>query len=255
MALSIRDKLALIYTSAGSMRSVAALAGISHQKVGRILHDTYAPNSRALSDPGLLQAVELAFSIHKQVTRDQARADGLPYSAAVPIFVERLRTADGTPGDRVGALHTHWVSDALRNAWFEAMHKTGKYYAASIGSTVNLVIYNRRAEPEFRGRRDALTRYHRATIKRQIEQQTINGKIYTKYTPLEQSFPVDAVIADMTNKLRQRHEPATGDPGTALADSFLLQIDTRNGKDSQFRKQHAATINTKAPSAARKRKR
>lgn len=246
--LSVRDKLALIYTSAGSMRNVGALVGISHQKVSRILFEAYAPKSRVLSDPGLIRAVDLALSIHKDATRAQAIADGLPYNPQIPIFIERLRFNDGTPGDRVGALHTHWVSDALRDAWFTSMHSTGVFYAASVGSTVNLVIYNRRAEVDFRGKRDDVTRYNRATIKRKIEQQTINGKIYTKYTPMIQAFPIDAILSDVKNKMRQRHEPATGTPGTRLGDSYLLQIDTRkNGSDNTPKRPAKKRAATKRP--------
>ena len=46
-SLTLADKLALIYTGAGSQRNVAALTGLSHQKVGRILKGEYAADSKA----------------------------------------------------------------------------------------------------------------------------------------------------------------------------------------------------------------
>lgn len=279
MALSLRDKISLIYTSAGSQRGVASLVGISHQKIGRILHEQSSP--RVLSDPGLIAAVDLAFSIHKDMARTQARVHALPYDPRYPIFIQRMplketeRRPTGElvfddytqkwepkykffpvidpktgkqriiPGDRVAALHTHWLSDRIRNAWIAAMQKTGKFAAASVGSIVNLIVYSKRADQEFKGKRRRPDQEDsRLQIKDKIiNQQIINGLIYTKYTAMDAQFPSHYIIDDINRKLNEKHAPATGDPGTAFANQILLQVDTRagkdgNSKDKQFRDAH-----------------
>jgi hypothetical protein len=172
--LTLADKLALIYTSAGSQRGVAALVGISHQKVGRILHaqmEGTPLSDRVLKDPGLIAAIDQGFAIHKQVTREQARIDGIPFDPAIPVFVSRMprylwdtyidtrgkkhpvpkidpKTGRQwiVPGDRAEALHMHWMRDALRERWIVRESLAGKYAALSIGSIVNLKKYNAAAQ-------------------------------------------------------------------------------------------------------------
>jgi len=36
------------------------------------------------------------------------------------------------------------------------------------------------------------------------------------------------IARDIDGKLRTKHEPATGNPGTLLANQVLFQLDTRN---------------------------
>jgi hypothetical protein len=245
LKLSLADKVALIYTLAGSQRGAASLIGVSHQKVGRILRTGYEggyrANSRALDDPGLIAAVNQAFAIHSQVSRQQARAHDLPFNAAIPVFYERKPLPDGRIGDRVVALHTHWLSDRLRNAWIASLQKSGKFYAASISSIVDLVLYSKRATVNQRG--PYMDTNGKTAIDRRIEQQTIRGLIYTKYTPMDPRFPTYAVIDDLNSKLNQKHSPAVGAAGTAIATSILLQVDTRKdesgkSKDAAFRSRH-----------------
>lgn len=182
MKLSLQDRVALIYTSAGSQREVARQLGISHQKVGRILHHWteggYRDDSRTLRDPALLASVDRAFAQHTRKVVEQAKRDRLPYSSALPVFQQRMprtvkawqekvnkrtgeitriyapvkeRGPDGKlrvkkePGERTEAPNTHWLSDKLRNAWIMAMQRSGKYLNVSVGSVVNLASYNRNA--------------------------------------------------------------------------------------------------------------
>lgn len=256
MKLTLAEKLALIYTSAGSQRGVAALCGISHQKVGRILRTGYvggfAPTSRALTDPGLIAAINQGFAIHSDIARGQARAHGLPFVSKLPIYYERKPLRDGSLGDRVAALHTHWITDRVRVGWLSAMHASSKFIAASIGSIVNLVVYSKRADIAQAGKpRDPQKLRDKETIKAKIQQNIIQGMIYTKYTPMDVRFPLDAVLSDMYSKLNQKHSPAVGDPGTALASSILLQVDTR--KDSNGQSKDAA-FRLKYPRPAKPRK-
>jgi hypothetical protein len=276
-ALSLADKLALIYTGAGSQRNVAALTGLSHQKVGRILKGEYAADSKALRDPGLRAAIDTAFRIHADVARAQARRDGLPFDAALPVFYSRLpmkvsklidkvdpRTGEVVrvkvpvidprtgrqqvaPGDRVAAQNVHWLSDDLRNAWIAGKAKTKKFYAASVGSIVDIRIYKKRADANQRGPRTESQRENRSQIVELVNAGAINVPMFTKYTKLD--FPARMIERDITDKLRTKHEPATGTPGTLLANQVLFQVDTRRmmepTSDAKPRKTRAAKARKK----------
>ena len=271
-ALSLADKLALIYTGAESQRNVAALVGISHQKVGRILKEEYASDSKVLRDPGLIAAIDSAFRIHTDVARAQARRDGLPFDPALPVFYSRLpmkvskmvdqvdrktgemvrvkvpvidpRTGlqQVAPGDRVAAQNTHWLSDTLRNAWISGKAKTGKFYAASVGSIVDIRIYKKRADANQRGPRTERQKENRRQIIEKLNAGAVNVPMFTKYTDL--SFPASMIARDIDGKLRTKHEPATGNPGTLLANQVLFQLDTRNMEPP--RREAAKTIVSKA---------
>lgn len=150
MKLSIQDRVALIYSAQGSQRATARFLGLSHQQVGRLLRigqkGGYPLNSRVLKNEFLPLIVNQAFEEHKQIVRARARADDLPFSAAVPIYSARMLFSDGVRGDRVEANHLHWLSDSLRNAWILDIKKSRKYAQISIGSIVSLVDYNRLAQ-------------------------------------------------------------------------------------------------------------
>jgi hypothetical protein len=261
--LSLADKLALIYTSAGSQRNVAALTGISHQKVGRILKGEYAPESKVLSDPGLRAAIDVALSIHTDIARSQARRDGIPFDASIPVYYARLpfkvfekveyidqltgevkekRVPVIDPktgkqkidrGDRIAAQNTHWLSNDLRNAWIAATVKTKKFYAASVGSFVNLRRYNARADARFRGkeRTEKQQRWREQLKAREAAQkpgELDSAPLFTKYIAVGQDgFSPLTAVRNIEDQLRQKHEPATGEPGTFLAQQILLQFDTR----------------------------
>ena len=274
MKLSLRDKIALIYSSAGSQRSVAALVGVSHQKIGRILHAPehggYSPESRVLTDPGLIAAVNQAFAIHKDVTREQARIDALPYDPKVPIFAARMEFQEGPragiPGDRVEAQHLHWVSDSLKSQWLADMHASKKYAAVSIGSIVDL-----RADEIISGSSDEQRKAMAASIAKKLiaendlsqrelnkirgyiqtenyfsmlryviglELTTYRGRLQTAYTDFDYKTPISWAFRDINTKLREKHQPAASEPGTTLADRILFQIDTRQGRDNAFRSRH-----------------
>jgi hypothetical protein len=276
-ALSLADKLALIYTGAGSQRNVAALTGLSHQKVGRILKGEYAADSKALRDPGLRAAIDTAFRIHADVARAQARRDGLPFDAALPVFYSRLpmkvskmidkvdpRTGEVVrvkvpvidprtgrqqvaPGDRVAAQNVHWLSDDLRNAWIAGKAKTKKFYAASVGSIVDIRVYKKRRDAAQVGPRTERQKDNRRQIIEKVNAGAINVPMFTKYTPLD--FPARMIERDITDKLRTKHEPATGGPGTLLANQVLFQVDTRRmmepTSDAKPRKTRAAKARKK----------
>lgn len=229
-------------SSAGSQRSLADLIGVSHQIVGRILRagdeGGYKLTGYAMTDPGLIAAVNLAFEIHRDMVKGQCRAHGLPYDPEIPIFIQRMPHADGKLGDRILVDHTHWISDKILQRWLSRAQKTGKYYAASVGSVVDLVVYSKRADTEHRGRqRNESQRAGRASIKYTLSRGIVRGTIQTQYTTMDARFDSRDVIADIWAKLNRKHSPATGAPGTHLKSRVLLQLDTRqNGRQTNKRK-------------------
>jgi hypothetical protein len=275
--LSIADKLALIYTSAGSMRKTAALAGLSHQQVSRILHraaigesvESYERRSE------IAEAVDVALEIHKDLARGVARDHRIPFNGALPVFAERLPLrhvavfldgqylTSGSPewikeyieendlkaqgrvrvkgllGERVGALHLHWLSDKLRNAWIESNRKTGAYYSASVGSVVNLKRYNSQADQRAiaRGSRGLSPRTKTALAGREAFKLAAKEgdqlkRVFSPYVAMDPKFPPGLVSQSIDQTLQSRHAPATGDPGTTYADQVLLQLDTRESKNA-----------------------
>lgn len=296
--LSLADKIALIYTSAGSQRKVADAIGVSHQTVGRIL--LAASEGRSIAQyekrADLMHYVDAAFDLHRDLVRTVARQHQIPYSESVPIYSERLalrkRAAvfndeaifQGTPeevrryvagklvvrrdesgevisahkikphqlgktketilrGERVGAEHTHWVSDRLRNAWLVSQQRTGKFVSASVASVVNLRLYNRKADSRAAA---ALKSEHRYRTKeagkyahelREAAKTELTRKIYTGYESMSPIRPADNLISEINKKIQTRHATAISGDGTALATSIMLQLDTRPN----------ATDNRKAP--------
>ena len=268
--LTLADRLALIYTSAGSQRNVAALTGLSHQKVGRILKGQYAPDSPVLRDPGLIAAVDVALSIHTDVARAQARRDGLPFDSALPVFyarlpfkvtrpVEKIDPVTGevkierepvidpatgkqkiVPGDRIAAQNTHWLSNDLRSSWIAKTVATKVFYAASVGSFVNLKKYNKQADARAREnarrgtprteRQEKYREQLKAREARQIAGQIDSAPIFTRYVNVgADGFSPRAALNQIEDQLRQKHQPASGpdEPGTLYAQQVLLQLDTR----------------------------
>lgn len=90
--LSLADKLALIYTSAGSQRQLASAVGVSHQTIGRILHAQFEGRSIAAYEKraDLVHAIDAAFDLHKDLVRTVARKHQIPHSEEVPVYAERL---------------------------------------------------------------------------------------------------------------------------------------------------------------------
>lgn len=227
------------------MRRVASFVGVTHQRISRAMQG----QSGAQALANLAPFVDAVWPIYVDTAREQALIDGLPFDPRIPVTYRRLIRQDGLPGDRIAAEHTHWLSDALRERWIIAMQKTGRFYAASVESIVNLVVYFKRGEQIYKGRRDKKRVANRRSIQRKLERGIVHGPMFTPYTPMMAHVPSDLILNDIRTKLADKHEPATGDPGTYLGASILLQVDTRNGKDQKFRRQHPY------PRASRKAKR
>jgi len=257
--LNLQDALALLYTGSGSQRAIARTLGISHQKVGRILRTGqeggFKPNSRALADPGLIAVVNRALSDHSKAAAAVAASQGLPFDPRYPVLSQRMAFREPgrthVLGDRVEALHTHWLSNALREAWLKAMHRSGRFYNVSAGSIVNLIVYGKRADIDARGKlRTQNQLAAKANIKRQIKANMAQGIIQTPYIIFTKgALPVQYLLSELNDRLNEKHKSATGEdmPGTAFATRFLFQIDTRAGKDDKFRKAHPIPARGSSP--------
>lgn len=261
--LSLRDKIALIYTSAGSQRNVALLTGLSHQKIGRILHHPefggYADTSRVWTDPATIAAIEVAFEIHTDLAQSQARDDGLPFDPRVPVFARRLpmhrtirRTDKATgeiyfekqyhpdgspvmvPGMRVVVDHAHWMPDELRRQVFNSVNRSRFYHNGSVGSWVDLKSYFKQGEQYWKEQRkkgkyrNDKQRAHRENLKRKIQRGQSYGFIYTPMVPLQ--MPIDAVMFNLDGHINAKHAPAGNDPKSLIASQILLQTDIKKDR-------------------------
>lgn len=245
MRLTIQEQVALLYTSQGSQRGVAALLGISHQKVGRILKagypelGGYAANSRVLSSPALIETVAAGLSVHIDLCRRIARKHGLPFNSKLPLLAARMPLRTGELGDRVVVFNTHWISDRVRDAWLTAMQRSGKFISVSVRSVVDLRAYNRQADQRFKESRKRFRSEQQSENKRSIKNKIDEGQfksaIFTPYTDMRPGIYIEDTIARITEALQKRHEPATGSAGTSLADQYLLQV-APNGNQAKQRK-------------------
>lgn len=250
MNLSLQDKIALIYSLTGSQRQAAEFIGVSHQKIGRLLRTGqeggYSPNSKVLQDQNLTAAIDSAFEIHKDICKQVAKDHAIPYNPNVPIYYERKPFENGVLGDRVVAEHIHWISDDLKAKFLIGAQKSNKFVNASLGSTVNWIIYRNRAESDFRRTQQRRAKSQIAAkkaINKKIEQEIVTGKVYTGYTPMSSNIPSEYVINDIFTKLDQKHAPAATGANTSLANTLLLQVNTTKNsegksRDKAFRDKH-----------------
>lgn len=258
MKHSLRDKIALIYTSAGSQQTIADAIGVSRQTIGRYLHAPehggYAPNSAKWKDHQVNAMVDLLFMMHKDVVKSQAKSDGLEYDAENPVFYQRLTKSNGEKGDKIAADHTHWLSNEQRTNWLAFAAKSKQFFWISARSTVNVAQYAFQAMARYEmlkryEQSPRLEQYADAIMNRIIEGKQKSG-MYTARTYV-QNIPIRQVVADIEKKLITKHEPATGEPGTALADRFTMQA--RNGIE-QSKSKPSSKAKAKASNSRRTRR-
>lgn len=254
--LTIKDRLSLIYTAAGSLTRLAAFTGLSRYRVTRLLKPFelggYAPSAPQFFDPDLSAAVDAAFQIHKDLCQQTARAHNLPFTAEVPIYIERLPLttldqktgkrkpkldAQGRPklGERVAAMHTQWISDALRARWIAAIQQTRFFYQISVRSKIDLAVYFAETEERFSKQsapRTAEQWKNREQFERKITLGQRVGHVYTTYQGLGPRFAPGHIAAEILRQLRVKHQPAA----LILADQHLLQVDTWNAGKTNMRK-------------------
>lgn len=239
MSLSLQEKLALVMTSAGSMRNAAALVGVTHQKLGRWLREGEAGGVREIpDDPATVGAINQAYAIHSEVTREQARHDHVPFNRAAPVYTERKPLRTGLMGDRVISGNTEHIRGDLRQQWIRDMTATQKFYKVNVRSIVDLKMYfDIQAGKEIES--GVRTRYTRKVLAGHMLQAFVNkerrerNRIIDKtmpmplYTTSENTMPgADPYIVarGVEKMLNQKHSAAVGPKGTHFASEYLLQL-------------------------------
>lgn len=247
MKFSLADKLGLIYTAAGSQRKVASVVGLSHQTVGRILHAQM--QGRDISNyekrVDLMRLVDRGFASHVALAKAEAKRGGIPFTSALPVYVQRMeKRADGKPSDRTKLEHAHWLSDRIRNAWLKFSKSSGRYIGATVRSVVNRRAYGKQADKRAKklqlGRTQEATFYREQMKAQQLKDGRETTPVYTPITRFDASYPDSLALADLNEKLRNRHQPATGDVGTKYADTIIMQFDTRTHATKQSKARSAS---------------
>ena len=216
-----QDKLALTMTSAGSQRRLAAALGITHQRLGRMLKgETQVPAE-------LMPNINTVFKQHTLLTRQQAAVDKLPFNPDLPVFMEikpyektrvvtrinretgepelhRVGTGEWVKGTRAMAENIQYLNGLLVKSWLTRMHLTNSFYAASVGSVINLADYPGR-KPAMLGGQPELTQWF------------TQKEMFTLGAP----DPVQALADKLV-----RHSVATNVPGAVLMNKIMLQVRT-----------------------------
>lgn len=229
MPLSLRDQLALAMTSAGSQRALAALVGVTHQKIGRWLREG-EPGGAKRIPPEAAGAIRQAFDIHKQLARAQARADGMPYDPRFPVFINRPQLKDGRPGERVYIDQTQYLGTQLRQMVIGSLQQSRQFLQASVRSTIDLYSYIKAKPTESMPSLDRKIRQDSLAsgfMAREEQERGSNraAPLFTQYENISPGTQLRLSLLGIESKLRQKHEPHTGaaHPGTKLADQILLQ--------------------------------
>lgn len=252
MALTLQDKLALMMTSAGSHRALASLVGVSHQKIGRWLrvgepatvdpttgYIIHGPGARIIPESAR-PLIDAAFALHKDVTRVQAREDGLPYNPSAPVFIARGIMRNGQKGDRVIALKTEYIRPELRNEFIARLQQSGRFYQASVRSIINVYSYaekTARTDVKQRGRgidprivADAIAR--KLLDDRSLEEGIEESPLYTRYENISPGVRTANALYGINRKLQEKHEPHA----VKLADQYLFQVIPRKNEKTKTRR-------------------
>lgn len=182
MKLTPQDKLALALTSFGSQRKLADFIGVSHQKLGRWLREGQIDGVKAIPREASA-AIDLAFTVHRDIAKQTARAQGLPFDPKAPVYLERKPRRDGQMGDRVFAEHTHFIRSGLRQEVIWSAQQSRKFLSVSVRSTVDIHRYAKRlavAEKSRYRRRESvetLTRYIQAGFEKGLLTQARNEAV------------------------------------------------------------------------------
>lgn len=238
MPLTSQDKLALALTSAGSMRNLAKLVGVSHQKIGRWLREGQPNGARSIPTDAAA-AINVAFTFHKDITKQQAKIDRIPYNPEAPVFFERPTLRNGKPGERLAANNTSYISRELRDQIFTALHKTRQVTNIAVRSIVNLRSYlgakptttaeNLASKFTTSALTDTIGRKTlRGAFEHREDQAKGSGFIAPVYTPLTQFgvnektgllVNVNQSLTNINDRLQDRHSPHAID----FANQFLIQ--------------------------------
>lgn len=232
MSLSNQDKLALALTSAGSMRNLAKLVGVSHQKIGRWLREGQPDGAKKIPADATA-AINVAFAFHKDVTKQQAKLDRFPYNPQAPVFVERPTLRNGKPGERLVANNTEYIKPELRDQVFEDLQKTKQIVGISVRSQINLKSYLKakptdnanalRRKFKYQGEKD---NQGRTTLLASFNRREANSPgsgftapLYTRTTDFTPQANAVQSLRDINQRLQEKHSPHA----TVFADQYLIQ--------------------------------
>lgn len=238
--LTLQEKLALAMTSFETAGELAAAAGVSRRTMNRWLREGEENGVKAI--PAYAKdAIDTVFSVHRDLVAAQAKADGIPYSKSRPIFLERKQLNTGAPGDRVIGSSTEFIRSALRMDILRDQQKSQRYLGVSVRSVIDLQRYFRldsegnvkqkylksRKTPNQQAAENLSAFVHREKREKgRIIDRHEPFPLYTKYEDISPLRAVDDVrgVVSVEKQLRQKHEPATGAPGTVSADQYLFQL-------------------------------
>lgn len=243
-------------TSYGSQSALARDIGVHRRTLDRWLKEGEAGGVRGIPDYAR-GAIDTVFEVHRDVVRAQAMADGIPYNYYRPIYLERKALRTGKPGDRVIGDHTQFIRSELRQEIMTDQQRSQRYISASVRSKIDLNRYFRLdAEGNVKDKYLKRTRKTPAQTAASNLQAFVNREraekgrvivkaepfpLYTRYediSPLRKKSDTRGVRG-IEEQLRQKHEPATGQPGTVSADQYLLQLLPAPYVEQQKRKQAA----------------
>lgn len=252
--LTSQEKLALAMTSAGSMRNLAALIGVSHQKIGRWLREGERGGAKSIpNDKATREAIDLAFQIHKEISKEQAEIENVPFLGNTPLFPVTKPRRDGKPSDRVFIPETPFIRGETRVKIMEQAAKTKKFMSVTVESEIEAQSYLEEladkeiAAGKFKGKSKKWIVRHlkKVLTKSGVIGNTETLKLYTKRQPLGPIWvdgkpkwddPYEAANA-VEDEIQRRHAPSANQPGGTLASSFIFQL--------------APKLNTQAPTNAK----
>ena len=220
------------------MRALARQLGVTHQKVGRWLREG-EPGGVKEIPAAAAKSIGKVFARHVQTAKSIAALHGLPFNAALPIYTERRALDTGNLGDRVFSEHTQFIKRATLDRIIKQAHRSKKFAHVSARSVVDIHSYAKAsalaqiAERKAKGRSlpysvNSLAKIIANKIDAKDPKRVISSvklqPLFTQYTPIYPGSDLPAEIDEFDSKLRTKHEPATGAPGSKLADQLLFQL-------------------------------
>lgn len=227
---------------------MAALIGMSPRTIGRWLREGTSEGVKRIPREAR-DLVNIIFDIHKGLARDAARRFEIPFSPDFPVYATRkplkqIDRATGQPmlGDRIFVENAQFLDSQMRQIVILDFALTGQMVVASVGSTINLYRYyqetlaqrleeqkrsrgSRRVSPaELRSAmRDSFESTFGVSVKDLEVKQEIRP-IYTKQRFISPAFDIAREVQAIEQHIRQKHEPATGEPGTAVGHTIIVQM-------------------------------
>lgn len=218
---------------------MAEAVGVSPRTIKRWLNEGGEAGVKVIPAHAA-SAIDVLFQAHRDVVREQARADGIPWSQWRPIFLERKMLRSGRLGDRVIGEHTQYIRRDLRMQIIADQQRSQRYLAASVRSVIDLSRYfrldadgNVKQRYDFGGTPAQIAarnlKAFQAKEKRErgrIIDKTQPFPLFTRYENISPQRDIDDMrgVVGIEKQLRAKHEPATGLPGTVAADQILLQL-------------------------------